>query len=211
MANYRCVVFDFDGTIADSSAQALEVLNELSRIFKFKTINPEEGLLITNMSTLEVLDYLDIPKLKLPSIVIQGRKLFSKRMADIQPVPNIEKVLIDLKKQVETLGILTTNSPENVREFLKRQHLEIFDFISSGRKLMGKSSNIKSILKTFSLKPSDFLYIGDESRDIVAARKAGVNVAAVTWGLNTQDVLKKENPTHLINTPDELIEIVNNP
>jgi phosphoglycolate phosphatase len=122
----------------------------------------------------------------------------------------MEKVLLELKKQVETLGILTTNSPENVREFLKRHNLEIFDFISSGRKLMGKSSNIKSILKTFSLKPSDFLYIGDESRDIVAAKKAGVNVAAVTWGLNTPDVLLKENPNHLINTSDELIGIIKN-
>jgi phosphoglycolate phosphatase-like HAD superfamily hydrolase len=48
------------------------------------------------------------------------------------------------------------------------------------------------------------VYVGDEVRDIVAARKAGVDVAAVSWGYNTREVLAKHEPDYLIERPELL-------
>ena len=48
----------------------------------------------------------------------------------------------------------------------------------------------------------------DEVRDIEAARKSGIKSVAVTWGYNSKDALLKENPDFLINSPDELRNII---
>jgi phosphoglycolate phosphatase-like HAD superfamily hydrolase len=48
----------------------------------------------------------------------------------------------------------------------------------------------------------------DEVRDIEAAKKSGIKSIAVAWGYNTKDALIKENPDFLVNSPDELINII---
>ena len=51
-------------------------------------------------------------------------------------------------------------------------------------------------------------YVCDEVRDIEAARKSGIKSIAVTWGYNTKGALIKENPDFLVNSPDELRNII---
>jgi phosphoglycolate phosphatase len=51
------------------------------------------------------------------------------------------------------------------------------------------------------------LYIGDETRDIEAAHKAGVRVAAVTWGYNNAEMLKRFSPDYLVSRPHELLSL----
>jgi phosphoglycolate phosphatase-like HAD superfamily hydrolase len=48
------------------------------------------------------------------------------------------------------------------------------------------------------------VYVGDEERDVVAARQAGVDIAAVTWGYNSPELLAVQEPDYLIDYPDEL-------
>ena len=85
---------------------------------------------------------------------------------------------------------------------------EHFDFISSTSKLTGKSTHLRAIRKTFSLDLGDMLYVGDEIRDIKAAKKAGVAMAAVTWGFNSAESLQAESPEHLLSAPHELLHLV---
>jgi phosphoglycolate phosphatase len=46
--------------------------------------------------------------------------------------------------------------------------------------------------------------VGDETRDIDAAREAGVQCAAVTWGIHSRQVLQKHAPAAIIDKPEEL-------
>ena len=52
--------------------------------------------------------------------------------------------------------------------------------------------------------------MGDETRDVEAAKKANIKVVAVTWGFNSPEALAKENPDFLINHPSELLEVIKN-
>ncbi|RYD47438.1 MAG: carotenoid oxygenase, partial [Verrucomicrobiaceae bacterium] len=85
---------------------------------------------------------------------------------------------------------------------------EHFDFISSTSRLTGKSAHLRAIRKTFSLHAEEMLYVGDEIRDIKASKKAGIDMAAVTWGFNSSESLTAESPAHLINSPAELLKLV---
>ena len=92
------------------------------------------------------------------------------------------------------MGILTSNSSQNVKEFLKNHQLDVFDFTHSVSKFWGKSSGLKRLIRKYKLKPDHLLYIGDEIRDLEAAKKAGIRFAAVTWGYNSSKALKACHP-----------------
>jgi phosphoglycolate phosphatase-like HAD superfamily hydrolase len=50
------------------------------------------------------------------------------------------------------------------------------------------------------------MYIGDEFRDMAAARKAGVQAVAVTWGYHAESLLRQTEPNVVVNQPSELLE-----
>ena len=62
-------------------------------------------------------------------------------------------------------------------------------------------------IKQNHLLKKEVLYIGDEVRDVVAAHKAGVDIAAVGWGINDWKTLADEEPTHQVAKPDELLTV----
>jgi phosphoglycolate phosphatase len=106
------------------------------------------------------------------------------------------------------MGILTSNSIENVNLFLETQGLRgSFNFVSSTSKLTGKSKHLRAIRKTFSLRHEEMLYVGDEIRDVKASHKAGIDCAAVTWGFNSRDSLTAAEPKHILDEPVQLLDV----
>ena len=51
------------------------------------------------------------------------------------------------------------------------------------------------------------IYVGDETRDVEAARKAGVQIIAVGWGLNSRASLLLQNPDFIVDSPEELTQL----
>jgi phosphoglycolate phosphatase len=89
---------------------------------------------------------------------------------------------------------------------LARNSFEFFHNIvcDKGRSLFVKHKTIKTFLQIHDVLPENAVYIGDESRDVVACKKAGVTVISVTWGWDSRDVLELVNPQNLIDSPEEL-------
>ena len=107
------------------------------------------------------------------------------------------------------MGILTSNSAENVSEFLKINEVaDIFDFIYSGKNLFGKAKVINKMLKQEGISKEQVVYVGDETRDVEASHKANIPVIAVNWGLNNSDILEKAKPDKIAEHPEQLIGYV---
>ena len=105
------------------------------------------------------------------------------------------------------MGILSSNSFENISTFLKNHRLDIFDFIQATSKVWSKHTSLKKLMEKNGFRSDEILYIGDEIRDIVAAKKLGIKVAAVTWGYNSSKALERSAPDFLIHHPNELIRL----
>ncbi|PSB03825.1 HAD family hydrolase, partial [Merismopedia glauca] len=56
--------------------------------------------------------------------------------------------------------------------------------------------------------PAKVIYVGDETRDIEAARKSKIKAIAVCWGFNFREILAKYKPDFLIDRPSQLLEVV---
>ena len=91
--------------------------------------------------------------------------------------------------------------------FLENNQLELFDFIHTTSKIWSKNRSLKTLIHDNQLKLSEVIYIGDETRDIVAAQKAGIRCVAVTWGFNSRKALEAHRPDYLIHSPQELFRL----
>ena len=103
------------------------------------------------------------------------------------------------------MGILTSNSVRNASKFADINNLSgLFDFIYSGRSLFGKEKVIRRMLIHENLSVDRVIYVGDETRDIEASKKAGIPVVAVSWGLHRREVLASLSPDQIADGPEEL-------
>jgi phosphoglycolate phosphatase len=206
---YRTLVFDFDGTIADTLGETRRILNQIGPDYGIRHIEEHELIQLRHMSLKQLIDHLKIPKRKLPALLSRGTGLMRGNITRLKLIDGMPEVLMELRKHVQSFGVLTSNATANVDLFLRTHGLrDQFDFISSTSKLTGKSKHLKAILKTFSLRAEELLYIGDELRDVKASQKAGIPIAAVTWGFNSRESLAAEAPDYLIDRPDDFLRLI---
>jgi phosphoglycolate phosphatase-like HAD superfamily hydrolase len=83
--------------------------------------------------------------------------------------------------------------------------MEGFEFIRGSSRLLGKSREIRSLLKKHRLHPNEVMLVGDETRDIEAARQAGIPVTAVCWGYAHKSALADLQPDLLVSNPTDLL------
>ncbi len=206
----KVIIFDFDGTLADTIDVLLSITNRLSVEFGFKSVTKEELAQLSNLNSWQILNYSGISLLKLPLVIRKLKANLRNEIPNIQLFPEIKEVLLDLKKRNIILGIITSNSIENVVASLKTNGLEdTFNFIDSGT-TFGKHKVIYRWLKRQKVNLDQVVYVGDEVRDIEAAKRTGIKVIAVSWGFNSQSALAGSGPDFLIEHPAELIAIIDN-
>ncbi len=203
----QTLIFDFDGTIADTLHLSIEISNKLADEFHFKKIGPHEIGLLKDKSSQEIIKYLRIPMLKIPLILMRARQESNKKIKDMHLTEGLKEVLVKLHKERYFLGIFTSNSRQNVNQFLEKHKLNVFDFINSSSKLLGKSHGLEAIIRKNNFNREDIVYIADETRDVEAAKKAKIRIAAVCWGYNSRKALSLHKPSFLINSPKELLNI----
>ena len=206
---YRSLIFDFDGTLADTLEEVLKIYNEMSPQYNLRKIQDDEVHSLRHMKIADFLDHLAVPRRLVPILLYKGTQTLKSRIHNLPLIEGMADILPKLRSQSQHFGILTSNSTENVKLFLKHHGMdELFTFISSTSKLTGKAKHLRSIRRTFSIETENIIYIGDEIRDVKAAKKAGVPVAAVGWGFNSPESLVGENPNFIFHQPSELQTLV---
>jgi phosphoglycolate phosphatase-like HAD superfamily hydrolase len=206
----KVIIFDFDGTIADTVDALVLIANRLAVEFGYIPITQDELSILKNLTSREIIRYSGISLFKIPFLVKKVKSELKAKIPDLKPIPGIDEALMELKSQGHQLGIITSNSKDNVMEFLKRNNLEeLFDFVYSGVTIFGKTTIINNVLKQKHIKTQDVMYVGDETRDVEASKKAHIKVIAVTWGFNSQEILAEQKPDFLIHHPKDLLQVVN--
>jgi phosphoglycolate phosphatase len=206
---HHTLVFDFDGTIADTLGETRRIFNQIAPDYGIRQVAEHELDHLRHLSLKQLLAHLGIPKRRVPALISRGTGMMRGNITRLQMIGGMAEVIIELRRHVRSFGILTSNATANVELFLETHGLrEPFDFISSTCKLTGKAKHLRAIRKTFSLRHEEMLYIGDELRDVKASQKAGIPVAAVTWGFNSRESLAAEKPDYLFDHPADFLRLL---
>jgi phosphoglycolate phosphatase len=203
------IIFDFDGTIADTFDAVLNITNSLAKELGHKPPSPEDVKRLRNLDSREIIKQSGIPLFRLPFLLRRIKSELRREIAQLQPIDGMKDALKSLKRRGDRLGIVTSNSEENVALFLETHGLgELFDFTYSGTTLFGKARVINHILRKYGLSSDTVIYVGDETRDIEAAKRIGIQVIAVSWGFNAEQALARQKPDFLIHSPSQLVNVV---
>lgn len=203
----KTFIFDFDGVIADSFEETLKALNEQADKYNYNKVDLSDISRLRRLSHTELyIHSFGISPLKMFLGLGTLRRILRGKIKKFKPIDGIVPILNQLKENGHQLGIVTSNSPENVQIFLKNNKLDLFDFVSSGR-IFSKHRTIRKCLKQYTFKREDVFYIGDEARDIVAARKNSLKIISVAWGFSAKEILHKHQPDYLIERPEQLLKI----
>jgi phosphoglycolate phosphatase len=201
---YQLALWDFDGTLADSLAGLLAVFNELALRHGFRPVEDPEAA--RGFTALALLRRQGVPLTRLPFLVRDMLAAQRGRMADTRLFPGLADVLQALRRAGCRLGVLSSNAADNILACLRGNGVEgLFDAVVGYRRLFGKARAIRRFIKGQGVAAAEVLYVGDEVRDIEAARQAGVAVAAVTWGFNTKELLARHGPDYLVERPEQIL------
>jgi phosphoglycolate phosphatase len=199
------MIFDFDGTIVNNLNFIIKLIDQKlkPRGVDIYSYSLEE---LRQTGVKKFIKKAKISKIELLWMLKDFKKEIRK--ADDSPlVIGIADVLLELSKKY-TLLIYSSNTKNAINAYLKKNNLDHYfggTFIDDS--YFGKEVGLKKIIKNLKTDPGQCVYIGDESRDIEAAQKAGMISIAVTWGFEGDKLLLSINPDYLISTPEDLLKI----
>lgn len=202
------LICDFDGTLADSISGILELINSLAPSYGFKTMDHELFNRIRNLPFRQAAREMNFPIWKLGQAIRVVLQEYRHIIHSIEPYPEMVPVLEKLSSKGVRLGLVSSNNTDNLHSFLNKYDIGFFHWVEGTHGILRKHRSIKAQMKKHGAKKENTFYIGDEVRDIKAARRSGIKVISVTWGLHSRQNLKKHKPDWLIDSPAELLELI---
>jgi phosphoglycolate phosphatase len=205
------IIFDYDGVLADTLDDLLLFGQEACNKLRVQHLVTKDDL-----SNLEVMSFssyaraCEVPEHLIDQFVKICLSLFGK----MESPPAIFKGLIHVIKYLSInhkIAIVTTNSSQNVSDFLTRHGLDrlihaVYGVDSPGSKAQ-KIAFARDQLLASTRQESVFM-VGDSLSDILAAKEASVTSIAVTWGHQSLENLCLGNPDFVVSSPRELIEVI---
>jgi phosphoglycolate phosphatase len=201
---YRLFIFDFDGTLADSAGWVMRTFNDLADEHGFRRASEEELRMLRRRSNREIMQHLGVPAWKLPRIVADARRRLTRDIHEIKLFDGVENLLTTLHAAGARIAVVTSNSEENVRSVLGARTAALVHQYDCGASLFGKARKLRNVVARSGIAREQAIAIGDETRDIDAAREAGLASGAVTWGYATEAVLSAHAPTLVLRTMEEI-------
>jgi phosphoglycolate phosphatase len=205
---YRLFIFDFDGTLADSAAWLFVKYNTLAGELGLRPVTDAEFEALRGRTTREIMAFIGLPIWKLPSVVTRMRSEAGVDAGDIKLFGGVDALLPALKAQGMKLAVVSSNSEQNVRRVLGAGNAAYFEAFDCSASMFGKARKIRAVMKRAGVSPRETLCIGDEPRDIEAAREAGADSAAVVWGYASPELLARFEPTLLLRSVDEIAALI---
>lgn len=190
------VLFDFDGTIANTFDALVKILNKHKEKYGYQKITPSLVKKLRDKSLSEIVNLAGISKWKLFFIARRAKKELNSQLEIVPLVKGMGEVFRTLRKNYR-IGIMSSNSKKNVFKFLTLHGLKA-DEIYGGVSLFSKARKLRK------LQP--IVYVGDEARDVEACSKARIPMIAVTWGFNSEKALLGAD--YLAKKPADILKIL---
>jgi phosphoglycolate phosphatase len=199
------VIFDFDGTLADTFPWFVSVFDEVAVKYGFKRLDLSNVDTLRGLDARQIMRHHQVPFWKVPSIAHHMHTLMKRDIARISIFPGISDALRELAEKGAILAVVTSNSHANVVRVLGPENTARFSHIECGASLFGKASRLRNVLAAAKVPPGGAILIGDEIRDARAAAQAAIAFGAVAWGFNRVDALVSNGAREVFANVEELV------
>ena len=209
------IIFDLDGTLADTMDDLKTAINSTLTILGYETRAKFELLNFINNGSREFV------RRSLPTAVqtedfiidsaleIYGHE-YEKCFCDkTRAFTGIYETVQVLKNEGFKLGVLSNKPDRFVKTIIARLFgFDTFDFVLGQCDLPTKPNPASAlyVAKMLKVKPSKCIFVGDSDVDIKTAINAKMRSIGVSWGYRNVDLLTETGADYIANTPAEIIE-----
>jgi phosphoglycolate phosphatase len=204
MSRYRFIIFDFDGTLADSFAWFLTNVNAVADRYGFRRVTDDDVPTLRSKAPRDILAKLEVPHWKLPRIARHMRRLKAADLDTITLFPGVEQMLRTLAANGISMAMVSSDHEANVRRALGPDICALFSHFACGASLFGKAPKFKRVMRKAGAVAGETLAIGDDLRDFEAARQAGTAFGAVAWGYACPEALRAQQPDEFFVSIDDI-------
>lgn len=205
----QTIVLDFDGTIADAEDVMLRIYKPLAEQYNWPKLTRKDYYQLKKGSPREIMRWANVKIWQIPRLLRIGRAEYKKHLHEIRLFNDMPEVLEKLSAGSDVY-ILSSNDRDTVKEILKNNGLTAKLVILHGSPIFSKDRALKKLLRSHRYDAKSSWMIGDEIRDVEAGKKARMKTIGVTWGLQSEEGIKKSNPDYIAKKPDDIINFIYN-
>ena len=207
MPRYKLAIFDLDGTLSDSLPWFRQVMNSVADKHRFRRIEVGDVEMLRGKTSREIIAFLEVPFWRMPLIMADMRRRKSQNIDSIPLFAGVGSMLQELSQAGVVIAMVSSDSESNVRRALG-DHAALISQFACGASTFGKAAKFRKVLKRTDIAADDAIAIGDEVRDGEAARQAGIDFGAVSWGYANPEALSRLSPALVFDSVADILGIV---
>ncbi len=212
---YKAVVFDLDGTLIDTLEDLRDSVNyalekhdmperSLDEIRRF--VGNGIGKLISRSVKENTPEELEKSVLK----VFKAHYL-ENSMNKTRPYNGIPELVKRLKEMGVKIAVVTNKTQDaaiNIMNAFFKDDFEIIIGQVDGMAQKPQPDGVWRAMEKLGATKQNSVYVGDSEVDCLTAKNSGIPIIGVNWGFRGRKTLEENNADYIVDSPDEIIEIV---
>ncbi|KMY53878.1 hypothetical protein AC623_07760 [Bacillus sp. FJAT-27231] len=204
----KYIVFDFDGTLANSLELFIAGYNDLAAKEGYREVKKEDIDSLSKMTIPERCRHLNFPMRNIPLAATKLYRYLRKSERGLPLYSGVKEMLDQLHQQGLKVAIISSNATDIISRSLQDHQISYVDDILCSKHIFSKDKLMKKLMAKYKVQPSEVLYVGDEERDILASKKAGIKVVWVDWGYDDEAIALKASPDFIARQPSDILTAV---
>ena len=208
------VLFDLDGTLVDTRAAVMECYTRVFRT-RLESAFPPPDFPIADLFAMRPAEvFAIVAPDRTEELFTAYRDTYPLCTDQVKVFAGIRDMILDLVEQGRSLSVVTNKGLERTLIDLAVANIEpsLFKAIVTAEDTVDRKPHPAPILlglQRAGARPEDAVYVGDGPQDIIAARAAGLEVVAVTYGFYDRSVLSAHAPDALVASVEGLSNALN--
>jgi phosphoglycolate phosphatase len=196
---FDLVVFDWDGTLFDSTALIVQSIQEACRDIGAPVPDDEAASWVIGLSLRAAMEHAcpGLPAERYPELVARYRFHYLERQHALTLFPGVLDMLHALKRRHHWIAVATGKSRHGLDEALQTVELKgLFDGTRTADETRSKPDPLMlhELMREFGVEPERTLMIGDTTHDLQLAANAGTPSIAVSYGAHAPSEFATHSP-----------------
>ena len=215
----KIVIFDLDGTLINTLEDLKNSTNYALSCLNYPTKTIDEicqfvGNGVAKLIERAIPDGKDNPDFQ--QCLETFKNHYSKNMYNkTAPYNKIPQMLKTLKQKGYITAVVSNKFDMAVKELCSKYFPDLIDFAAGENEACGirkkpAPDTVLKVLEKFNLTNNEAVYVGDSDVDIMTAKNSRMPCISVTWGFRNREFLTKHDTEIIIDSPDEIIDILEN-
>lgn len=212
----KVVIFDFDGTLADSVPSIHKTANELAVLYGVKPISMERVVAAVGAGIESFLEWVfPVPAKKLGIKKVKADYVKHYKINHnyrLKAYPGVKAALLKLKKRGIKMSIVSNKLGEFVKSSCKAVGINGFFDSVYGRGDLKKDKPhpypVQHVMKEYNVSKEEIILVGDSRYDIETAKRAGIKSVYLDYGYDNPKAVKKMKPDYVLSSFKGILKII---